>query len=382
MENIPAYCEVKNGLKERTSIHPLIDDILEETQGIIVYQEQVMQIAQVMAGYSLGEADLLRRAMGKKIKEAMDAERPKFEKGSAENGVDAKKASEIFDLLEKFANYGFNKSHAAAYAVVSYQTAWLKTNHPLEFMAGVMNCDIHLTDKLATYFEKVVKKELELSYVAPCINKSYATFSVVDGSLVYGLGALKNIGIEAMQLIVEARNSTSFSTLFDFARRVDLKRIGKRPLEMLIRAGAFDQLDNNRKRVFEAIEDLVNYSVAVHEQKSSNQVSLFGETGDDLPEPRIKDFQDWLPAERLAEEYIAIGFYLSDHPLGDYANALKRNGVLTLDEVANKAEAGPFVAKMAGVVANRQERKSARGNRFAFLQLSDSTGSYEATLFS
>ena len=382
MENIPAYCEVKNGLKERTSIHPLIDDILQETQGIIVYQEQVMQIAQVMAGYSLGEADLLRRAMGKKIKEAMDAERPKFEKGAAEAGVAKKKASEIFDLLSKFANYGFNKSHAAAYAVVSYQTAWLKTNHPLEFMAGVMNCDIHLTEKLAIYFEKVVKKELELPYSPPCVIKSHAKFSVVNGSLVYGLGALKNVGLEAMQLITDARGSNPFSTLFDFARRIDLKRIGKRPLEMLVRAGAFDQLDCNRKRVFSALDDLVNYSVAVNEQKSSNQVSLFGETGDDLPEPRIKDCQDWLPAERLAEEYTAIGFYLSDHPLGDYATALKRNGILTLDEVISKAEKGPFIAKMAGVVANRQERKSARGNRFAFLQLSDKTGSYEATLFS
>ncbi len=385
MENIPTYCEVKNGLKEITSVHPLIDHILEETQGIIVYQEQVMQIAQVMAGYSLGGADLLRRAMGKKIKEAMDAERPKFEKGAAENGVDKKKASEVFDLLEKFANYGFNKSHAAAYAVVSYQTAWLKANHPVEFMAGVMNCDIHLTDKLAIYFEEV-RKGLSLPYVPPCVNRSEATFNVVNGELVYALGALKNVGVDVMRLVTAARredgNERPFVSIFDFARRVNLKKVGKRPLEMLVRAGAFDQLDSNRRRLFESLEGLVNYSAAIHEQKNSNQVSLFGEAGDDLPEPRLVGTPDWLPAERLSEEFKAIGFYLSGHPLDDYMPALKRKDVMTLDEVTAKAERGPFMAKMAGVVAGRQERKSARGNRFAFAQLSDPSSAFEVTLFS
>ncbi|MES0824394.1 DNA polymerase III subunit alpha [Ruegeria sp. SCP11] len=381
MENIPTYCEVKNGLRKITSVHPLIDHILEETQGIIVYQEQVMQIAQVMAGYSLGGADLLRRAMGKKIKEAMDAERPKFEKGAGENGVDARKASEVFDLLEKFANYGFNKSHAAAYAVVSYQTGWLKANHPVEFMAGVMNCDIHLTDKLAVYFEEV-RKGLELPYVPPCVNRSLATFDVVNGELVYALGALKNVGAEAMNLVVEGRGDKPFVNLFDFARRVDLKKVGKRPLEMLARAGAFDQLDKNRRRVFESLDPLVQYSAAIHDQKNSNQVSLFGEAGDDLPEPRLSPTPDWLPAERLSEEFKAIGFYLSGHPLDDYMPALKRKKVMTLDEVTEKARSGPFIAKMAGVVSGRQERKSAKGNRFAFAQLSDPSGAYEVTLFS
>ena len=381
MENIPTYCEVKNGLKERESVHPLIDHILEETQGIIVYQEQVMQIAQVMAGYSLGGADLLRRAMGKKIKEAMDAERPKFEDGAKKNGVDAAKAKEVFDLLEKFANYGFNKSHAAAYAVVSYQTAWLKANHPVEFMAGVMNCDIHLTDKLAVYFEEV-RKGLDLPWVPPCVNRSDAQFKVVEGALVYALGALKNVGVEAMRLVEDGRGGKPFVNLFDFARRVDLKRVGKRPLEMMARAGAFDELDPNRRRVFDALEPLMAYSGAIHEQRASNQVSLFGDAGDDLPEPRLHPLDDWLPAERLGEEFKAVGFYLSGHPLDDYAGALKRKGIMTLDAVTAKAEGQPLVAKMAGVVAGLQVRKSARGNRFAFCQLSDPTGAFEVTLFS
>jgi DNA polymerase-3 subunit alpha len=381
MENIPKFCEVKNGLSDRDNLHPSIDHLLDETQGIIVYQEQVMQIAQEMAGYSLGGADLLRRAMGKKIQAAMDAEKPKFLAGAAENGVDKKKATEVWDLLDKFANYGFNKSHAAAYAVVSYQTAYLKANYPVEFMAGVMNCDLHLTDKLAVYAEEV-RRQLKIEIVPPCVNRSDATFSVHEGKVVYALGALKNVGVEAMKLITEVRGDKPFVNLFDFARRVDLKRVGKRPMEMLARAGAFDQLDPNRNRVFRSLDALVNYSAAIHDQRNSNQVSLFGEAGDDLPEPRLSPVDDWLPNERLTEEHKAIGFYLSGHPLDDYMTPLKRKGVLTLAELSAQAERAPIIAKIAGSISGRQERKSARGNRFAFVQLSDPTGLYEVTIFS
>ncbi|MEM1273032.1 MAG: DNA polymerase III subunit alpha [Pseudomonadota bacterium] len=380
MENIPKFCEVKNGLTPREGIHSLIDPILDETQGIIVYQEQVMEIARKMAGYSLGGADMLRRAMGKKIQEAMDAERPKFLKGAAENGVDENKALEVWNLLDKFANYGFNKSHAAAYAVVSYQTAWLKANHPVEFMAAVMNCDIHLTDKLGVYKQEVDRLGIET--IPPCVNRSGATFTVDQNRIVYALGALKNVGVDAMRMIVEARGDRPFATVFDVARRVDLKRVGKRSLEMLARAGAFDELDRNRARVFDSLDALISYSAAIFEQKTSNQVSLFGEAGDDLPEPRLGSRADWLPNERLAAEHTAIGFYLSGHPLDDYLGALKRKGCLTLTEVEAKAQSGPFVARMAGAVSGRQERKSQRGNRFAFMQLSDPTGLYEVTVFS
>jgi DNA polymerase-3 subunit alpha len=384
MENIPAYCEVKNGLKELVSIHPLIDHILAETQGIIVYQEQVMEIAQVMAGYSLGGADLLRRAMGKKIKEAMDAERPKFMKGAGSKGVDEKKASEVFDLLEKFANYGFNKSHAAAYAIVSYQTAWLKANYPLEFMAGVMNCDMHLTDKLSIYKDEIING-LSLKIVPPCVNRSEVDFSVKNNELIYALTALKNVGPEAMQLIVEAREksvSKKFNDIFEFARQVDMKKIGKRPLEMLVRAGAFDQLNSNRSVLLKSLDSLVAYSLAIHDQRSSNQSSLFGVAGEDLLEPKLKEMDFWLASEQLVEEHRAIGFYLSGHPLDDYKSSLKRNGITTLSELRTLVKNGPVIAKVAGTISGRQDRKSARGNRFSFVQVSDPTGLYEVTVFS
>ena len=381
MENIPAYCEVKNGLRDLESLHPTIDHILAETQGIIVYQEQVMQIAQVMGGYSLGGADLLRRAMGKKIAEEMAKERPKFIEGAFKtHGIGKEKAGEVFDLLEKFANYGFNKSHAAAYAVVSYQTAYLKANYPVEFMAAVMNCDLHLTDKLAVYKRELDK--LGIKTVSPSVNTSLARFTVQAGKVVYALGALKNVGAEAMEMIVLERGEQTFVNLFDVARRVDLKRVGKRPLEMLVRAGAFDDLDANRARVFEGLDPLVAYSAAVHEAKGSSQVSLFGEGGTDIPEPRLPYRDDWLPIERLSQEHQAVGFYLSGHPLDDYMSALKRRDVKTLTEITALAERGPLVAKIAGSVASKQERKSAKGNRFAFIALSDPTGLYEVTVFS
>ncbi|SCY86663.1 DNA polymerase III subunit alpha [Paracoccus tibetensis] len=379
MENIPTYCEVKNGLRELESIHPSIDHILAETQGIIVYQEQVMQIAQVMAGYSLGGADLLRRAMGKKIAAEMAKERPKFVKGSVANGVPEKKAGEVFDLLEKFANYGFNKSHAAAYAVVSYQTAWLKANHPVEFMAAVMNCDIHLTDKLAVYKRECDRMGIEI--VPPCVNRSAPTFTVGQGRIHYALGALKGVGIEAMKLIHDARGDRPFKDIHDFARRVDMKRVGKRPLEMLARAGAFDVLDDNRARVMKSLDALCAWSAAVQEQAASSQTSLFG-GGEDLPPPRAPLAQVWLPTEKLGEEHKAIGFYLSGHPLDDYQTALRRKKVQTLADITRDAEGGPMVAQIAGTVAARMERKSAKGTAYAFVSLSDPTGLYEVTCFS
>ncbi|MCB1394712.1 MAG: DNA polymerase III subunit alpha, partial [Rhodobacteraceae bacterium] len=258
-------------------------------------------------------------------------------------------------------------------------TAWLKANHPVEFMAAVMNCDIHLTDKLAVYKREVDR--MGITVVAPCVNRSLATFSVVEGQLVYALGALKNVGVEAMRMIVQARGDTPFADLTDFARRVDLKRVGKRPLEMLARAGAFDLLEPSRKRVFDSLDGLVAYSAAHVESAASGQSSLFA-GGDDLPPPRLAPRGDWLPMDRLAAEHQAIGFYLSGHPLDDYAAALKRKDVLTLAELTRKAERGAQIARIAGSVSGRQERKSARGNRFAFVQLSDPTGLFEVTVFS
>jgi DNA polymerase-3 subunit alpha len=381
MENIPKFCNVKNGRERRESLHPSIDPILDETQGIIVYQEQVMEVARKMAGYSLGGADLLRRAMGKKIQAEMDAEKPKFLAGAAANGVKTAKAEQVWEILNKFANYGFNKSHAAAYAVVSYQTAWLKANHPVEFMAAVMNLDLHLTDKLNTYVQECRRAGLPVE--APSVNRSRARFTVEDGRILYALGALKNVGVEAMRLIERARDEGGpFRTVFEFAAQVDLRAVGKRALESLARAGALECLDPNRHRLLLGIDELVDYSGALHEERNSAQHSLFGDVAQALPPPRLRNIEDWLPSARLREEHAAVGFYLSGHPLEDYMGALKRQKVSTHAEfTATKGRTGG-VARIAGTLAAVQFRKSAKGNRFAFIAFSDPTGVYEVMAFS
>ncbi|MEM9061541.1 MAG: DNA polymerase III subunit alpha [Pseudomonadota bacterium] len=380
MENIPKFCNVKNGREPREGIHPLIDPLLDETQGIIVYQEQVMEIARKMAGYSLGGADMLRRAMGKKIQEAMDAEKPKFLAGAAENGVEEGKAVEVWNLLDKFANYGFNKSHAAAYAVVSYQTAYLKANYPVEFMAAVMNLDVHLTDKLNVYVQECRRMGVEIT--PPCVQTSEPMFTVRDGKVLYALGALKNVGVEAMKLITDARADGPFASVFDLAARVDLKHVGKRALENLARAGALDRLLPNRRRVFKSLDAIVDYSATTHDEKCSSQVSLFGGPGEGLPPPKLAGSEDWLPTERLGEELGAVGFYLSGHPLDDYLPPLARKKIVTGTEfMAGTGKRGGS-GRIAGTLTARRDRKSARGTRFAFIQFSDPQGLWEVMAFS
>jgi DNA polymerase-3 subunit alpha len=323
--------------------------------------------------------------MGKKIQEAMDAERPKFLAGAAENGVGKEKALEVWNLLDKFANYGFNKSHAAAYGLVSYQTAWLKANYPVEFMASVMNLDIQLTDKLAVYKQEVERSGITL--LPPDINRSEARFAVEeheDGLAIrYALGALKNVGIEAMASIVREREANGpFRDVFDVMARVDPRMVNKRALENLIRAGAFDAMESNRQRLFNSADTLLSFAQARAADRDSTQVSLFGDDPDAVPPPRLSVAADWQAVDRLTQEHGAVGFYLSGHPLDGFMAALERKRFVPFTQLERMAGVKPTTVRIAGTVLGRQERKSARGNRFAFVQLSDPTGLFEASVFS
>lgn len=380
MDNIPTYCDVKNGIKGRTKQHKSIDAIVAETHGIMVYQEQVMQIARSMSGYSLGQADLLRRAIGKKVRSDMDAEMPKFLEGAESNGVSRGIAQKVWDLMAKFAEYGFPKAHAAAYALVSYQTAWLKANHPVEFMASVMSCDINDTDKLKSFAHELRRLKVEL--LPPSINHSEVDFSVQDGKVVYGLSALRSVGAEAVSGIINKRKGNPYKSLFDFASRVELKKIGKRQLEVLVCAGALDCLEPNRHRIFESIDLITSYSQAVHTELESGQTSLFGEDDKEIPPPAIAAVEDWNALERAERELSAIGFYLSDHPLDGIFPQLREKGVELHSEVLSRLDTKPGKYLLAGYVSRIDYRTARSGNKFAFVELSDPSGSFEIAVFS
>ncbi|MBR0872494.1 DNA polymerase III subunit alpha [Bradyrhizobium tropiciagri] len=380
MANIPTYCARKHGDEEPEYLHPILEPILKETFGVIIYQEQVMQIAQQMAGYSLGQADLLRRAMGKKIRAEMDKQRDIFVAGAMKNGVTKGQAETIFELLAKFADYGFNKSHAAAYALVSYHTAYMKAHYPVEFLAASMTLELNNTDKLSEFRSEA--QRLGIKVEAPNINRSGATFEVSDNTIYYALAALKGVGIQAVeQIIAERNNKGAFTSLADFASRVSPRAVNKRIIESLAAAGAFDTLERNRARVFAGADAILAACQRSHEAATSGQNDMFG-SAPDAPSIMLPQVEPWLPADRLRREYDAIGFFLSGHPLDDYATALKRLRVQSWAEFSRAVKTGATAGKVAATVVSRMERRTKTGNKMGIMGLSDPTGHFEAVLFS
>jgi DNA polymerase-3 subunit alpha len=379
MANIPTYCARKHRMEEPDYIHPKLEPILRETFGVIVYQEQVMQAAQILAGYSLGEADLLRRAMGKKIRSEMQQQRSRFVSGCVERDIERGQAEAIFELLARFADYGFNKSHAAAYALVAYQTAFMKANYPVEFLAASMTLDMGNTGKLSEF--RVEAERLGVKVESPSVNRSGVDFEVEGSTIHYALAALKGVGRQAVEAIVEARGGRRFADLSDFAASINPRAVNKRVLESLAAAGAFDALEGNRARVFTAVDAMLASAQRTYDDVVVGQSELFGGGAAHAP-LAVGQIEPWLPAERLQKEFDAIGFFLSGHPLDDYAAALKRMRVQSWAEFARAVRAGASAGRVAGTVVARTERRTRTGSKMGIIELSDPTGHYEAVVFS
>ena len=382
MANIPAYCARKHG-EAWESPHPSIHAILAETYGIMVYQEQVMQIAQVMAGFALGGADLLRRAMGKKDMKEMERQRAAFVEGALRNAVPDKTAGEVFDLMQRFAEYGFNKSHAAAYALVAYQTAWLKANHPVAFLAASMSLDLDKTEKLASHMQEASRVGIKV--LAPDINRSGAEFSIEETeagpAIRFALAAVKRVGLQAMRELVAARDAP-FESLADFAARVEPRLLNKMQVENLAKAGAFDGLESNRARLVAGAETVLRRAQASAEDRTSNQIGLFGDVEQGPPMLRLPDIPDWPQLDKLGFEAEAVGFHLSAHPLDEYKGALRRLGAVPSAFIADRVRAGTTRLKLAGTVTAKKERNTRTGSRMAWISLTDQAGSFEVTFFS
>jgi len=381
MENIPTYNARKHGEEEIASIHPKIDHLVNETQGVIVYQEQVMQIAQVLAGYSLGEADLLRRAMGKKIRAEMDKQRTRFVDGAVENGVSKQQANTIFGLLAKFADYGFNKSHAAAYAIVSYQTAYLKAHHPVEFLAASMTYDMSNTDKLNDFWREA--ERLGIRMVPPSVQTSFRVFEAGDKKIYYSLAAIKGVGEPAVDHIVACRGDRAFAGLEDFCERIDPRIINRRVWESLINAGAFDCFGIAREALIAGLDTIIARSQRLAEDQSSGQIDIFGMVSGPREALLLPDAAPpWFGAEKLHREFQAVGFYLSAHPLDEYKPFLARMRVQEWSVFAGSVRRGASAGRLAGTVNAKHIRKTRSGNKMGIVQLSDASGQYEAILFS
>jgi DNA polymerase-3 subunit alpha len=385
MENIPKYIACLNGTEERDFMHPVLQPILEETYGIMIYQEQVMQAAQLLAGYTLGAADLLRRAMGKKIQSEMDAQRKLFVDGAkAMHDVGADQANYIFDQIAKFAGYGFNKAHSAGYALVAYWTAWLKARYPVEFMAASMTLDKGNTDKLAVFKQALDRMKIDL--LPPSVNHSGVDFEVEDKAVRYALSALKGVGSAAMEVVVTQRHeSGAYKDVYDFVERVG-SALNKKQIEMLSAAGGIDEIHNNRAQIYTAAEMLMRYAQNAAEERESGQNSLFG--GGDaaiaLTKPPLPTVQDWDHLDRLSYEHASIGFFLSAHPLDGREKQLEKLDITSFIDLEPKMQyKSSMRLQMAGVLLKKQERISAKsGKKYAFLSMSDHTGFYEVMIFS
>lgn len=378
MDNIPVYNARKKGEEKPEYIHPKIEPVLRETYGVIIYQEQVMQIAQILSGYSLGEADMLRRAMGKKIRAEMDVQRARFVSGAVEGGVPKGKADEIFDLLAKFADYGFNKSHAAAYAAVSYQTAWLKANHPVEFIAASMQLDLSNTDKLSIFRQDAVSAGIEI--VPPSVQTSDAGFSVREGRVYYALAAIKGVGEGAVaQIVAEREANGPYRDLTDFFSRIDIRQANKRTLENLICAGALDCFGHSRESLMNGLDRLTGHASRTAQDRVSGQNDMFAAGGHSAIE--LPPAKAWIPAEKLHREFQAIGFYLSAHPLDEYRPVMEKLRVQLYADFEKSVRAGATAGRLAGTVTGRQERKTRTGKRMGIVQISDPSGQYEAVIF-
>ena len=373
------YIKRKNGKEPIRYLHPLLETILKDTYGVIVYQEQVMQIAQVLAGYSMGEADILRRAMGKKDPEEMAAQRQQFIDGAQKNQIEASKAAEIFDQMETFARYGFNKSHSAAYALVSYQTAYLKAHYPVEFMAALMTSEMGDTDKIIKNLAECRTKEIVV--LAPDINESRADFTPVGDKIRFGLAAVKNVGEKAVEVILESREREGpFTSIFDFCCRVDLTAVNRRVLESLIKCGAFDSTHTSRARMLAALDEAMRSGQASQRDRNSSQIDIFGllggtDTGPQKPADRYPVAEEWSAQQSLAFEKEALGFYITGHPLDKYDRAIRKMTSGSIADLKEKPSSGEV--KIGGVISALKLKNTKKGDRYGSFHLEDKTGFIE-----